>query len=110
MNPSRRSALRRELRVEARDNAWHDLVAEHGTPLLVLDPDRVAARYRLLAEHLRGVRLHYAVKALPHPAVLMTVAAWGGGFDVAAKAEVDLLRTLRMPMDRCVHKIGRAHV
>jgi ornithine decarboxylase len=103
MNPSRRSGLRRELRVEARDNAWHELVAEHGTPLLVLDPDRVAARYRLFAEHLRGVRLHYAVKALPHPAVLMTVAAWGGGFDVATNAEVDLLRILRMPMDRCVH-------
>lgn len=68
----------------------------------MLDPDRVAARYRLMAKHLRGFRLHYAVKALPHPAVLMTVAAWGGGFDVATNAEVDLLRTMRLPMDRCV--------
>ena len=103
MNRSRRLALRNDLRAEARRNAWQDLLAEHGTPLLVLDPDRVAARYRLLAKHLRGFRLHYAVKALPHPAVLMTVAAWGGGFDVATNAEVDLLRTMRQPMDRCVH-------
>ncbi len=103
MNRSRRLALRNDLRAEARRNSWQDLVAVHGTPLLVLDPDRVAARYRLLAKHLRGFRLHYAVKALPHPAVLMTVAAWGGGFDVATNAEVDLLRTMRLPMDRCVH-------
>ena len=103
MNRSRRLALRNDLHAEARRNSWPDLVAEHGTPLLVLDPDRVAARYRLLAKHLRGFRLHYAVKALPHPAVLMTVAAWGGGFDVATNAEVDLLRTMRLPMDRCVH-------
>ena len=103
MNRSRRLALRKDLHAEARRNSWQDLLAEHGTPLLVLDPDRVAARYRLLAKHLRGFRLHYAVKALPHPAVLMTVAAWGGGFDVATNAEVDLLRTMRLPMDRCVH-------
>lgn len=103
MNRSRRLALREDLRSEARRNCWQELLAEHGTPLLVLDPDRVAARYRLMAKHLRGFRLHYAVKALPHPAVLMTVAAWGGGFDVATNAEVDLLRTMRLPMDRCVH-------
>jgi len=103
MNWSRRLALRNALRAEARHNSWQGLLAVHGTPLLVLDPDRVATRYRMLAKQLRGFRLHYAVKALPHPAVLMTVAAWGGGFDVATNAEVDLLRTMRMPMDRCVH-------
>lgn len=103
MDPRRRHTLRRELRAEAAKNAWQDLIAVHGTPLLILDPDRVAARYRQFATYLRGVRPHYAVKALPHPAVLMTVAAWGGGFDVATNAEVDLLRSLRLPMDRCVH-------
>lgn len=103
MEPLRRQALRRELRAEAGQNGWQDLLAAHGTPLLILDPERVAARYRLFTRHLRGIRPHYAVKALPHPAVLMTVAAWGGGFDVATNAEVDLLRTLRLPMDRCVH-------
>src|SRR6185437_17118550 len=45
----------------------------------------------------------YAVKALPHPAVLATIAACGGGFDVATNGEVDLVRTLGIPMDRCIH-------
>ena len=103
MNPSRRSQLREVLRAQAHDQRWAALIERHGTPLLVLDPDRVAAQYRLLSHHLRGFRLHYAVKALPHPAVLATIAACGGGFDVATNGEVDLVRTLGIPMDRCIH-------
>jgi ornithine decarboxylase len=103
VNPSRRSQLREVLRAQAHDQRWAALIERHGTPLLVLDPDRVAAQYRLLSRHLRGFRLHYAVKALPHPAVLATIAACGGGFDVATEGEVELVRTLGIPMDRCIH-------
>ena len=76
---------------------------QHGTPLLVLDPYRVVEQCRLLASHLPGFRLHYAVKASPHPAVLRAVAAGGGGFDVATNAEIDLLGTLGLPVDRCIN-------
>ncbi|MBJ7337847.1 type III PLP-dependent enzyme [Mycolicibacterium sp.] len=101
MNPRRRSQLRRELaRCAPR---WRELAATYGTPLLVLDPYRVAAQYSLLTEHLRGFGLHYAVKALPHPAVLTVLAASGSGFDLATSAEVDLLATLGVPMDRCIY-------
>ena len=31
------------------------------------------------------------------------MAAAGGGFDVASNAEVDLVRSLGIPMDRCIH-------
>jgi ornithine decarboxylase len=103
MEPSMRSRLREELRAEARRNNWPALLAEHGTPLLVLDPARVAVQYRRLAAALPGVRLHYAVKAAPHPAVLTAVAACGGGFDVASRGEVDLLRSLGTPMHTCIH-------
>jgi ornithine decarboxylase len=71
--------------------------------LLVMQPHLVARRYRALAERLSGFRLHYAVKALPHPIVLTTIALCGGGFDVATSAEVDLLQQLGLPMDRCIH-------
>jgi ornithine decarboxylase len=101
MNPRRRSQLRSALRV--RGGQWRDLVAEHGTPLLVLDPYRVAAQYSVLTEHLRGFRLHYAVKALPHPAVLTVLAACGSGFDVATTAEVDIVGALDVPMSRCIY-------
>ncbi|MCX5045204.1 type III PLP-dependent enzyme [Aldersonia sp. NBC_00410] len=101
MNARRRSQLRNALR--AQGGQWRDLVAEHGTPLLVLDPHRVAVQYSLLTEHLRGFRLHYAVKALPHPAVLTVLAACGSSFDVATAAEVDLVAALGVPMSRCIY-------
>lgn len=101
MNLQRRSQLRSQLRGKA--SHWRELVATHGTPLLVLDPYRVAAQYSLLTEHLRGFRLHYAVKALPHPAVLTVLAASGSSFDVATGAEVDLVRRLGISMARCIY-------
>lgn len=47
--------------------------------------------------------LHYAVKALPHPIVLSTIAICGGGFDVATRGEIDLLQRLGLPVHRCIH-------
>jgi len=101
MDPSRRSRLRDELRLDAGRLA--SLVERHGTPLLVLQPHRVARRYRELTAALPGFRLHYAVKAQPHPLVLSTIGICGGGFDVASRVEVDLLQQLGMPMDRAIY-------
>jgi ornithine decarboxylase len=101
MNPSRRSKLRDDLRPDAARFAA--LAERHGTPLLVLQPHMVARRYRELTAKLPDFRMHYAVKAAPHPMVLSTVAICGGGFDVATSAEVDLLQQLGLPMHRCIH-------
>jgi ornithine decarboxylase len=101
MNPSRRSQLREDLRADAARFA--SLAERHDTPLLVLQPHLVARRYRQLTAGLPGFRLHYAVKAAPHPVVLSTIAICGGGFDVATSAEVALLQQLGLPMDRCIH-------
>jgi ornithine decarboxylase len=101
MNPFRRLQLREEMRTDAGRLAA--LAERHGTPLLVLQPHLVARRYRELTEKLPGFRMHYAVKASPHPLVLSTIAICGGGFDVATSAEVDLLQSLGLPMDRCIH-------
>jgi ornithine decarboxylase len=101
VNPSRRARLREELQADAERLAG--LAERHGTPLLVLQPQLVARRYRRLAEKLPDFRLHYAVKASSHPVVLSTIAICGGGFDVATNAEVDLLQQLGLPMDRCIH-------
>ncbi len=101
MNPERRSKLRDELRPDA--GRFAALAKRHGTPLLVLQPHLVARRYRELAARLPGLRLHYAVKACPHPIVLTTIALCGGGFDVATSAEVALLQQLGLPMQRCIH-------
>jgi ornithine decarboxylase len=101
MNPSWRSKLREDLRADAKRFAA--LAERHGTPLLVLQPHLAARRYRELTARLPGFRMHYAVKAAPHPMVLSTIAICGGGFDVASSAEVDLLQQLGLPTDRCIH-------
>ena len=46
------------------------LVAEFGSPLLIIDCQRVREQYRKLHKALPGVDLHYALKPLPHPAVV----------------------------------------
>jgi len=101
MDASRRLKLREELRADAGRLA--SLAERHGTPLLVLQPHLVARRYRQLTASLPGFGVHYAVKALPHPVVLSTIAICGGGFDVATSAEVALLQRLGLPMDRCIY-------
>jgi ornithine decarboxylase len=47
------------------------LVSEFGSPLLIIDCQRVREQYRKLHKALPGVDLHYALKPLPHPAVGM---------------------------------------
>ena len=66
-------------------------IALHGTPVLLLDPERVRRQYRRLAAALPFVRFHYAVKALAHRAVLTALAEEGCGFDVATGEELALL-------------------
>jgi ornithine decarboxylase len=103
VDPSLRSQLRDAARARCETEGWRALIAQHGTPLLVLDPYRVVEQCRTLATQLAGFRLHYAVKTSSHPAVLRAVAAAGCGFDVATRAEVDLVEALGLPLDRCIN-------
>lgn len=59
-------------------------------PTLVLDIDQVAARYEALERGLKGARIHYAVKANPHPMVIARLVRLGSGFDAASRAEIEL--------------------
>lgn len=79
------------------------LVDTFGSPLLVIDCERIRAQYRRLARALPGVELHYALKPLPHPAVVRTVAAMGGCLDLATTGEVQLVARLGIDMSRCIH-------
>ena len=79
------------------------LVAQHGSPLLVLDCDSVREQYRALQAALPYVTLHYALKPLPHPAVVATLAAEGASFDLATSGEVDLVRAANVEPERCIH-------
>jgi ornithine decarboxylase len=79
------------------------LVAEFGSPLLVVDCARVRGQYRALQRALPGVDLHYALKPLPHPAVVQAVADVGGWLDLATTGEVQLAASLGIDPARCIH-------
>jgi len=79
------------------------LVGEFGSPLLILDCERVRAQWRKLRKALPRVDLHYALKAMPHPAVVQTVVGEGGYLDLATSGEVRLVKRLGVPPERCIH-------
>jgi ornithine decarboxylase len=79
------------------------LVAEFGSPLLIVDCARVRAQYRRLRQALPGVDLHYALKPLPHPAVVRAVVDEGGWLDLATTGEVRLVERMGVDRARCIH-------
>jgi len=79
------------------------LVREFGSPLLIVDCARVRAQYRRLRQALPGVDLHYALKPLPHAAVVRIIVEQGGWLDLATTGEVQLLQGLGVDPKRCIH-------
>ncbi|MFC3914797.1 type III PLP-dependent enzyme [Pseudaeromonas sharmana] len=82
---------------------YRGLVAEYGSPLLVLDQAAVRHQYRSLQAALPGVTLHYALKPLPHMGVVETLKAEGACFDLATNGEVDLMRDAQIDPNDCIH-------
>jgi ornithine decarboxylase len=84
-------------------NDLRALVAHHGTPLLLLDCDVLRRQYRSLSRALPGVGLYYALKPLPHPAVVAELRDLGASFDVATTGEIKLVKGAGVAADRCIH-------
>jgi ornithine decarboxylase len=84
-------------------NAIRHLATRYGSPLLVIDAERVRRQYRRLAAALPGVDLHYALKPLPHASVIHVLQAEGASFDLATNGEVELVRRLNIAPARCIH-------
>jgi ornithine decarboxylase len=79
------------------------LVNQFGSPLLIIDCERVREQYRRLQAALPRVDLYYALKPLPHPAVVATLAELGAFFDLASSGEVGVVRELDIEPARCIH-------
>src|SRR3984885_9739465 len=79
------------------------LVAEFGSPLLIIDCERVRVQLLKLKKALPNVDLHYALKPLPHPAVVQVVLDAGGYLDLATTGEVQLVQGLGASPERCIH-------
>ena len=63
------------------------LIAEHGTPLFILDHNKLRANYRTFKKNLPRVQCYYAVKANTHPEIIKTLFLEGSSFDVASYNE-----------------------
>ena len=79
------------------------LIARHGAPLLILNCDAVRRQFQLLSAALPGVTLHYALKPLPHAAVVQTLLEEGASFDLATNGEVDMVRAAGVPAENTIH-------
>ncbi len=63
------------------------LAEKHGTPLFILDHERIRENYRLFKKHLPRVQCYYAVKANSNPEIIKTLFNEGSSFDVASYNE-----------------------
>ncbi|MBE0536828.1 MAG: type III PLP-dependent enzyme [Phycisphaerae bacterium] len=63
------------------------LAREHGTPLFIIDHQRIRDNYRAFKKHLPRVQAYYAVKANSHPEIIRTLFDEGASFDVASYNE-----------------------
>ncbi|MEP7247716.1 MAG: type III PLP-dependent enzyme, partial [Gammaproteobacteria bacterium] len=70
------------------------LVKEFGSPLLIVDCERVRVQLKKLKKALPGVDMHYALKPLPHAAVVQAVLEQGAYLDLATTGEVQLAQRL----------------
>jgi len=77
-----------------------DLVAEHGTPALLLDEDDLRGRARAYAAAYQGVDVYYAGKAFLCTTVARWIAEEGLGLDVCTGGELAVALAADFPPER----------
>ncbi|WP_040726468.1 type III PLP-dependent enzyme [Thiomicrorhabdus sp. Kp2] len=80
-----------------------ELVAKHETPFMVLDLEEVDYQFKSLQAALPGVKLFYALKSLSHPELIKRLKSLGSFFDLATIGEVELVESLGIKGDQCIH-------
>ncbi|MFH0731702.1 MAG: type III PLP-dependent enzyme [Candidatus Omnitrophota bacterium] len=72
---------------EERKKLFLELAKEHGTPIFIIDHDKIRANYAEFKEHLPDVQAYFAVKANSNPEIVKTLYDMGSSFDVASMPE-----------------------
>ncbi|MDD4137489.1 MAG: type III PLP-dependent enzyme [Methanoregula sp.] len=67
------------------------LAAEHGTPIFVIDHEKIRENYREFRAHMPDVQIYFAVKANSNPEIVKTLYEMGSSFDVASMPEFMLV-------------------
>jgi ornithine decarboxylase len=71
----------------ARSRLLQDLACEEGTPIFVIDHEKIRQNYREFRALLPSVQVYYAVKANSDPGIVRTLFELGCSFDVASLPE-----------------------
>lgn len=98
-----RELVRKNLQTYIQTVPIESIIAEHGSPLLILDTTIFKQQYQKLQQQLPGVQHHYALKAFSHPAVIQAIKDHDGYLDVATDGEIDEARAVGFAMERCIH-------
>ncbi|MDH5572200.1 MAG: type III PLP-dependent enzyme [Gammaproteobacteria bacterium] len=80
-----------------------ELVEKYETPFMVLDLSEVDYQYKSLQAALPGVKLFYALKSLSHPELIKRLKSLGSYFDLATIGEVELVESLGIKGEQCLH-------
>ncbi|MFZ3383899.1 MAG: type III PLP-dependent enzyme [Candidatus Methanoperedens sp.] len=67
------------------------IAREHGTPVFIIDHEKIRANYREFREKLPDVQAYFAVKANSNPEIVKTMYDMGASFDVASFPEFMLV-------------------
>ena len=100
---AQRAKMQAKLRKYTRAIDIDALARRHGVPLLIVDVDLVRQQYRLLQQHLPGIKHHYALKALELTEIISAIRDEGGYLDLATQGEIELALSVGFPIDRCMH-------
>lgn len=67
------------------------IAEENGTPVFIVDHEKIRANYREFRENLPDVQAYFAVKANSNPEIVKTMYEMGSSFDVASLPEFMLV-------------------
>jgi ornithine decarboxylase len=79
-----------------------ELIKLHGTPLLVLDKQKLIDEYQRFRRLLPRVRIFYAIKSNPHPDIIKTFRDLGSCYDVASEGEMRHVLNQGVSPDRII--------
>ncbi len=77
-----------------------DFAKDKDTPFLIIDLRKIETKYNEFRRNLPYAKIHYAVKANPHPEIIKLLADKGSSFDVATIFELDKLLGLGVTPDK----------
>ena len=77
--------------IEKQNKKLEKIAREHGTPVFIIDHEKIRENYREFREKLPDVQAYFAVKANSNPEIIKTMYDMGASFDVASFPEFMLV-------------------